>query len=96
MPKKNKKEEIIEETKTTKKSSLKVKEEPIKSDVEVKYAPKNEEPTISEKREFLRRKKLNSKKYISFNTRFIISLLVFMVLLTTSLILIVMSISKIN
>lgn len=96
MPRKNKKEEIIEEPKTTKKSSSKVKEEPKKDEIEVKSAPKNDEPTISEKKEYLRRKKLNSKKYISFNTRFIISLLVFMVLLTTSLILIVMSISKIN
>lgn len=93
MPKKNKKEEIKEETKSVKKSST--KEKVVEEKVEVNET-KNSEPSINEKKEYLRRKKLNSKKYYSFNTRFIISLLVFMVLLTTSLILIIMSISKIN
>lgn len=93
MPKKNKKEEIKEETKSVKKSSA--KEKVVEEKVEVNET-KNSEPSINEKKEYLRRKKLNSKKYYSFNTRFIISLLVFMVLLTTSLILIIMSISKIN
>lgn len=91
MPKKNKKEEVKVEPKKIKKND--VIETPV---VEEKVVVQNTEPSISEKREYLRQKKLNSKKYYSFNTRFIISLLVFMVLLTTSLILIIMSISKIN
>ena len=78
MPRKSKKEEIIEETKTAKE--------------EVKIV----EPTIDEKKEFLRRKKLNSKKYYSFNTRFTISFVIFLVLFVTSIVLILMSLSKIN
>ena len=95
MPRKNKKEEVKEETKSIRKSRPKEKEKVVEENVivnETKYP----NPSIAEKREYLRRKKLNSKKYYSFNMRFIISLLVFMVLLTTSLILIIMSISKIN
>ena len=78
MPRKSKKEEIIEKTKTAKE--------------EVKIV----EPTIDEKKEFLRRKKLNSKKYYSFNMRFTISFVIFLVLFVTSIVLILMSLSKIN
>ena len=95
MPKKNKKEEIKEETKSPKKNNVKETNKVVEEKVEVKETAQHE-PTINEKKEYLRQKKLNSRKYFSFNTRFIISLLVFMVLLTTSLILIIMSISKIN
>ena len=97
MPRKNKKEEEVkEEVKSTRKSSVKEKQPSIIEEKPVINERRSDEPSISEKREYLRRKKLNNRKYISFNTRFIISLLVFMVLLTTSLILIIMSISKIN
>ena len=55
-----------------------------------------EEKSINAKKEYLRVKKLNSKKYVSFNTRFTISLVIFFVLLVSSIALILMSISKIN
>ena len=86
MPQKSKKEEIKEEVKeekvtTVKKSTKKT----VKTD-----------PTIDEKKEYLRVKKLNQKKYVSFKTRFALSLSIFIVLLITSVILIIMSLSKIN
>ena len=90
MPRKSKKEEeIVEEVKTTK--TRKPKNEKVDKVVE-----KNNEPTIDEKKEYLRRKKLNRKKYYSFNTRFTISLAIFLILFITSIILILMSLSKIN
>ena len=67
MPKKNKKEEVKVEPKKIKKND--VIETPV---VEEKVIVQNTEPSISEKREYLRQKKLNNKKYYSFNTRFII------------------------
>lgn len=71
-------------------------EENIEETKTAKEEVKIVEPTIDEKKEFLRRKKLNSKKYYSFNTRFTISFVIFLVLFVTSIVLILMSLSKIN